>query len=103
MEITCFTTLEEHVQLCNTESLAGSRSVDSVSVYIGYGVTACVIATSGASLVERSCWGALPTWKASETEHVWRAEGVRLLHMAVPYSICIMLMGTSIPNEYEAG
>lgn len=44
MEITCFTALEEHVQLCNTESLAGSRSVDSVSVYIGYRVTACVIA-----------------------------------------------------------
>ena len=56
MEIPCFAALEEKYNYAIWESFVVSRSVDSVSASIGYEVTACVIATSGASLVERSCW-----------------------------------------------
>jgi hypothetical protein len=60
MEIPCFAAFEEKCNYAIRESFATSLSVGSVRASIEYEVTGCMIATSGASLVERSL-EALPT------------------------------------------
>ena len=91
------------VQLCNTGSFVIGRSVDTISASIGYEVTACVITTSGASLVERSCWRRCQPgrWARLGTFGGWRC--ATAAYGSSPTQSVFMLVSMSIPTSMKRG